>query len=459
MSTDRDVTERLAGFLARARWEEVPASLRHEAKRTLLNHLGTALGGCRDAAVEHALAVLGEFSGAAEATVIGRAERTDVLNAAFLNAAAANVLDFDDTHLPTVIHPAAPVAPAVLALAERGRVSGPAFLHALVLGIETECRLGSAVSPWHYERGWHITSTCGVVGAAAAAGKLLGLDAERMAHALGLGANQACGLVESLGSMAKSVSVGNAARNGVLAALLAGRGFTAAPRTLEGPRGFARVMGERADLEAIDRDLGSVWESARNTYKPYPCGIVLHPVIDALLDLRERHAPLAENVARVVVRGHPLLKQRADRPGPRSGRAASVSAQHTAAVCLLYGAAGLAQYTDACAAEPDVQAFGAKVIVEADPAIPVGGAAVEVHMADGRTLAHAIANARGSFTRPMTDAEIEAKVRDLARIGAPEVDVERLIATVWDAEQLDDASALARLAAPRGAPKVVRSST
>src|SRR5687767_14307052 len=315
-----NATRTLARFIAQSRWEALPEPVRQEAKRTLLNFLGCALGGCRDPAVEHALAVLRVYSGPPQASVLGRGERLDLLSASFINGAAANAHDFDDTHLPTVIHPAAPVVPAALALCESASLSGAQLLHAIVLGVEVECRVGNAVTPWHYAHGWHITSTCGVIGAAAAAAKLLNLDESRTINALGLAANQACGLIESLGTMAKSISVGNAPRNGLFAALLAERGYTASPQTIEGPRGFAHVMGEGPDLARIDEGLGKDWESARNTYKPYPCGIVLHPVIDALLDLRRRLEPQA--VRRVTVKGHPLLRQRADRPRPRSGREA-----------------------------------------------------------------------------------------------------------------------------------------
>jgi 2-methylcitrate dehydratase PrpD len=444
-----NVTAQLAGFVADSRWEDVPATVRHESKRALLNILGAAFGGCRHAAVDHAIAVLGPFSGPAEATILGRSERTDALTAAFVNAASANVLDFCDTHHPTIIHPTAPVAPALLAFAERRACSGEALLHALLLGIEAECRVGNAVSPWHYAHGWHITSTCGVIGAAVAVGKLLALDAERMVRAIGLGATQACGLVESLGSMAKSVSVGNAARNGIVAALLAENGFTAAPETLAGERGFTRVMGRDADPSAIVRDLGTVWEATKNAYKPYPCGIVLHPLIDALLELRARHDLRPEQVERVTVRGHPLLRQRTDRKRPRSGSSAQVSLQHTAAVCLIYGKAGVAEYTDARAIEPAVQALGERVDVQDDASIPVEGIAVSLRTVDGRTLALDVAHAVGSLGRPMTDAQIEVKVRTHAALNAPTVAVDRLIDAVWALDRTDDAAGVARLAAAR----------
>ena len=424
-------TTALAAFIARSRWEDVPPPVRHQAKRTLLNFVGCALGGCRDPAVELALSVLQGFSGPPQATVIGRGERLDALSASFLNGAAANVHDFDDTHLPTVIHPAAPVAPAALALAEMHPVSGAELLHAIVLGIEVECRVGNAVSPWHYAHGWHITSTCGVIGAAAAASKLLKLNQPQTVCALGLAANQACGLMESLGTMAKSVSVGNAPRNGLFAALLAKRGYTASPQTIEGPRGFAQVMGERPDLGWLEKNLGIDWESARNICKPYPCGVVLHPVIDALLHLRKVNDLRLEAVARVVVTGHPLLRQRTDRPRPASGREAQVSLQHTAAVCLAYGAAGLREFSDAVAADPRVRAFAPKVEIVDDAALPIEAARLSIHTADGRRLSHEIKNAN-----PMSDAQLEAKARELAAFGAPGCDINALIAAVW---QIEDA--------------------
>jgi 2-methylcitrate dehydratase PrpD len=268
-----------------------------------------------------------------------------------------------------------------------------------------------------------------------------------MTRAIGLGATQACGLLESLGTMAKSVSVGNAARNGLLAALLAERGFAAAPDTLAGERGFTRVMGHDAEPAAIVRDLGTVWEATKNAYKPYPCGIVLHPVIDALLELRERHTLRPEQVERITVRGHPLLRQRTDRKRPRSGSEAQVSLQHTAAVCLLYGRAGVAEYTDARANEPAVQAFGERVAVQDDPSIPVEGIAVALRTADGRELALEVEHAVGSLGRPMTDAQIEAKLRAHAALNAPTVAVDRLIEAVWALDRADDAAGVARLAA------------
>src|SRR6201997_1140059 len=297
-------SERLAELVAAAQWDAVPQSVRHEGKRSLLNFLGCALGVARTPPIEMALRVLLPLSGESRGALLGRAERLDPLNAAFINAIGGNLLDYDDTHLRTVIHPSAPVAPATLALAEQRGLSGAAMLHAFILGAEVECRIGNAVSPGHYARGWHITSTCGVFGAAAAAAKLLGLNATQTWHALGIAASQSAGIIENLPSAAKNVSVGNAARNGLLAALLAEQGYTAAPAAIEGPLGWARAMGDEPDVAEITEGLGERWELLSNTYKPYPCGIVMHSVIDACLALRPQVA--ADEIAELVISGEQL---------------------------------------------------------------------------------------------------------------------------------------------------------
>ena len=443
-----DVSRQLARFLVASTPGDLPARVVHEAKRSLLNFFGCALGGCRDEAMEHASAVMLPLAGPPAATVIGRPERTDILTAAFLNAAAGNVFDFDDTHIPTIIHPTAPVAPVVLALAETRPVSGRDLLHALVLGIGVECRLGNAVSPEHYRRGWHITSTCGVFGAATAAGKLLGLDAKRMVWALGSAAAQSSGLIETLGHMAKSVGVGQSARGGLLAALLAQQGLAGPDRPLEGPRGFAYVMGDGPDFGALLNALSSRWEILANTYKPYPCGVVLNPVIDACLALAQENKIAAERIARITVAGHSLLRERTDRPAVTTGREAQVSAQHSVAVALLQRAAGIQQFSDAVVKDPAVLALREKVTVIEDASIPVSAAVLTITFSDGGVLTKRVDEARGSLDRPLTDAEIEAKVVDLVAYGAPGVDARRLIDAVWSLEESRNAGELMRLARP-----------
>jgi len=448
MSDHPRVTERLAAFLVASRWEDIPAAVRHEGVRSLLNFVGGALGGCRDEAVSLAVRVLMPYFGAAQATIIGRSERPDALNAAFFNAVSANVLEYDDTHLATVIHPAAPVVPGLLALAEQRPVPGIQLLHALILGVEAECRIGLGVMPTHYRRGWHITATCGIFGAAAAAGKLLGLDRRHMAWALGHAATQSAGLVESLGSMSKSIGVGNAAKNGLAAALFAEAGFTAADQAIEGRYGFAPVTSDSVNPGAITEGLGESWEILANAYKPYPCGVVLFPVIDACLELRARHRPAPERIREIVVRGHPLLCERADRPRVDTGREAKVSLQHSVAAAFLEGAAGLAQFEDRCVADPAVRALRAKVRVEEDSSIPVEAALVTLRLDDGSSFTEHVRHGRGTPGRPMSEAELDAKFADLAAFGAPDVDAVGLIARFRAIENEADVAPLLRLTVP-----------
>ncbi|MCA3347001.1 MAG: MmgE/PrpD family protein [Roseomonas sp.] len=237
-------TQILGRFVTESRFEALPEALRHEGRRSILNHVGCALGVARDPAVITALEIMREASGKPSASVLGQRDRLGVMEAAFVNAIASNLLDYDDTHLNTVIHPSAPVAPVAFALGEELGASGAEVLHAFLLGGEIACRIGNAVSPGHYARGWHITASCGVFGAAAAAARLMRLSVEETAHALGIAASQSGSIVENLATAAKNIGVGNAARNGILAARFAARGYRAAPLAIEGPLGWARAMGD-----------------------------------------------------------------------------------------------------------------------------------------------------------------------------------------------------------------------
>jgi 2-methylcitrate dehydratase PrpD len=440
----------LGDFVARFPRQEVPAALCHEAKRSLLNFFGCALASARDPAVETAIRVLRPFSGAGESSLIGRAERLDAMAASFVNAVAANLLDYDDTHLETVIHPTAPVAPPLLALAEQRGLPGAEVLHAFLLGAEVECRIGNSVSPGHYARGWHITATCGVFGAAAACARLLGLDGAQTWHALGIAASQAAGVVENLPSAAKNVGVGNAARNGLFAALLAQQGYTAAPAAIEGPLGWARAAGDAPRLVAIAEGLGERWEIMKNTYKPYPCGIVLHAVIDACLDLRTRHGLSADDVAAAVVRGHPLLLARGDRP-VENEREARVSIHHSVAVAVAFGVTGVREFSLPVVTDPAIAALRRKVRAEVDDALPVGAAAVEVQTVGGGTLRSVVTHARGSRERPLSDQELEAKFAENARLGGFAGDPARLTEQVWRLDEASGVGPLMDLMSGRGA--------
>ncbi len=446
MRQNQPVTENLAKWAVATSWDALPAAVAHQAKRSLVNFFAVALTGCRDATIEAALASLAAFSSGGPATVIGRRERLDALSAAFVNAAGANVLDFCDTHVATAIHPTAPLVPALLALAEMQQVRGRDLLLALVLGQEVACRVGLAISPSHYHKGWHITATCGVFGAAAGSGKLLGLSSEQMVSALGLAATQAAGLCECLGTPAKSVGVGNAARNGLWSALLAARNFAGPAEPLNGVQGYFHALGETPDLSRLMDGLGESWEILKTSYKPYPCGFVVHPVIDCILDWRRAHPSAVAD--KVVVTGNPLMVARADRPNISTGRESQVSVQHAVAAALLAGKAGLDQFGDACVQDPRVQALRRKVSVTGDASIATTAAAVTITTTDGAVHKLTQAAARGSDANPMSDHDLEDKLRAAAAGWNPRYDIASLMEAIWRVDESDDVAKLAAMTVP-----------
>jgi 2-methylcitrate dehydratase PrpD len=441
------VTEGLARHIVATRWEDMPRDVRHQAKRSLVNFFAVTLAGCRSRPIEITLRSLSEFSGGRQVALIGRPEKIDALSAAFLNAAGANVDDFCDTHTATVIHPTAPVAGALFSYAGLRPMSGSDLLLALVLGNEAQARIGLAISPSHYNRGWHITSTCGVFGAATAIGKLAPLDERQMVWALGNAATQSAGLCECLGTPAKSLSVGNAARNGLWSALLAGKGYDGPAEPLAGVQGFYNALAEQPDLSCITDGWGDRWEIMATSYKPYPCGFVIHPVLDCVLDWRRDHP--AADIARVVVRGNPLLSVRADRPNVSTGREAQVSVQHAVAAALLKGQAGLDQFTDGCVQDPEVMKLRSKVEVLRDERFSTVAAAVEVTASDGKVFKLEQKAARGSDVNPLSDRDLEDKLRSAALLWNPRYDATPLIDAIWSVEASADVSDLVALTVPR----------
>jgi 2-methylcitrate dehydratase PrpD len=443
----------LGHFVSTMQWHDLSETLQYDAKRALVNFFGGTLGAARHPDITALATVLETFSGPREATVIGRGERLDALSASTLNAVSANLLDYDDTHLPTVIHPAAPVAPPVLALAERQRAAGADVLLAFLLGVEVECRIGNAVSPQHYARGWHITATCGVFGAAAAAAKLLRLSPEQTAHALSIAASQSAGLVENLPSGAKNIGVGHAARNGLFAALMAARGYTGAPAALEGPYGWARACGDTLQRERLLAELGAQWEASKNMFKPYPCGIVMHAVIDACFELREKFHVATAQIAAVLVRGDALLLARGDRM-VRNAREARVSIHHCVAAAFLWGKAGVEEFSPARVMSDAAVAFRTVVRVELDASLPMGAATVIVRTHAGDTYEATVVQARGSLAHPLSDAELEAKVSAAASGSMPAQDIEQSLAMLWQLQHLTTIQPLMALVAGRDAVAV-----
>jgi 2-methylcitrate dehydratase PrpD len=440
------VTARLAAFVTDTRLDQIPAVTQHAAKRALVDVVGVALGAAEEPAVRIAREVARALGGAPQATLWGTAERTSLIHAARVAGIMAHVLDYDDTHLPTILHPSAPVAAAALPVAEWRRASGAELLTAFVVGFEVAARVALSVCPAHYDAGWHVTGTAGVFGAAAAAARLLGLDARHTAWALGAAAAQAAGLREMFGSMCKSLHAGKAAENGVLAALLAREGFTAPAEPLAGRRGFGAVLSTRFDPAALTEALAERWEVHRNAFKPYACGVVTHPAIDAARQLRAQGYEAAA-LARLELHVHPLVLELCGKRAPQTGLEGKFSVYHCAAVGFLDDAAGPAQFTDAVVRRPDVVALRERVTATADPALAEDQARLVAHLVDGRPVEIFVPHASGTLENPLSDEALAAKFR---AVTAPVLGAERagaLLGRLWRLEAEPDAAALAALLA------------
>ncbi|MBV8170175.1 MAG: MmgE/PrpD family protein, partial [Alphaproteobacteria bacterium] len=430
------VTSTLARYVVDAQPDDLPEAVRREGERAILHLIGCAIGGCRHETVDAAWAAFGPFAGPPQAGLIGRRERTDAVTAALINGIASHVLDFDDTHASCFVHPSGPVACALLPLAEHHKVSGKELVNAFVLGVEVECRIANGVIPSHYEIGWHLTGTAGVFGAAAACGKLLGLDHRQMVWALGIAASQSAGIRENFGSMCKSLHSGRAAQGGLAAALMAHRGFTSSETPLEGKRGFVHVASTTQNLDAITKDLGKTFEIMRNTYKPFACGLVQHPVIDACLRLRTAHNLKESQIDRVDLVVHPIVLELTAKRVPRTGLEGKFSTFHSAAVALVDGDAQEAQYSDARVRDPVVAGLTARVHATGSPTLGREAATLTITLRDGRVLKEHVEHAVGSLEFPMSDAQMDAKVLGLAVEVIGKEKAESLIAlcrSLWSA--------------------------
>jgi 2-methylcitrate dehydratase PrpD len=447
-STAVGVTRTLARFVVESKWSDIPEAARKEAARTIVNWVGCTLGGARHETVDCALSALSELSGPRTATVLGRKERLDILHASLLNGISSHVLDFDDTHLETIIHPAGPVAPVLLALAERQTLSGADFLHAFILGVDVECRIGMAVYPWHYDQGYHITGSAGVFGAAAAAGKILGLDEKQMTWALGIAATQSAGLREMFGTMCKAFHPGRAAQNGLTAALLAAKNFTSSEQSLEAPRGFAHVLSGERDFSKLTRGLRETYEITRNTYKPFPCGIVIHPTIDACIQLRNEHSLRNSDMERVELRVHPLVLELTGKRTPMTGLEGKFSVYHSAAVALLRGVVGQREYGDDVVRDPEVVALRDRVSATADPSVREEEVYARVILASGRTIEKHVEHVVGSLENPLSDRDLETKFRGQAEGLLFAGEIQELLSLCWSVAALPDVSAIAKASVP-----------
>ena len=422
------VTTALARYATHASYTALPAHIQTEAARTFMNWMGCALGGSQEEAVAIAVDTVGEFGGGPQAAIIGHRQRTDIGNAAMVNCISSSILAFDDAHLATVTHPSGPVCSSLFAAAEKYPVSGEDFLAAVAMGIEVTCRLSNMLllAPAKFNVGFYVTGLSGPIGAAAAVGRLLRLDEQQMRWAIGIAATQSGGFRENHGTMTAHFRPGHAARSGVWAALLAKRGFTCSEHSLESEKGFADVFSSGVDFNRAVAGLGEEFEILRNTYKPYPCGIVMHPTMDACLDICAQLQP-GERVVSATLRVNPLTLTLTGERNPKDPLMAAVSIYFWTAAALARHHAGLAETRQECVDDPEIAALQDHIDAIADATIRRDESIVEAITSQGRKLMAHTTVTRGSFERKMTDTELDAKFMDQALAVLPKDRAERLL--------------------------------
>ncbi|MEO3997964.1 MmgE/PrpD family protein [Mesorhizobium sp. CAU 1732] len=434
---------RLGAFAAGLSWGELDDEVRAEARRVFVNTLSVAVAGAADDGIRQIGGALLDMGEAGSVAVPGWPAGFNLPAAALVTAAAANVLDYDDTHIPTLIHLGAPIYGALVALAQQERVSGPQFLTAFVAGAEIACRLGLALTPAHYDDGFHVTATCGVVGAAVACGKVLGLDAGGMANAIGIAAHASSGLIENLSSGAKSVGVGDAARNGLMAAFYARAGIDAATTSVEGKNGFLRVLSRAPRAEGLDDGLGAVWQFLESSSKPYASCVLTFPVIDAVLELKERHGVNVDAIRAVEIHGNPLLLARADRVHPTTAREAKLSLHHSVAVSLINGTAGVKDFLQDAIENEDVRSLAGKVKAIGSHDFSTVAAKAKIMLDGDESVELTVSHGRGSRERPLTEDEVRRKALTIFSDAWPGVDGNARLRSVWEiADSADVAASL-----------------
>jgi 2-methylcitrate dehydratase PrpD len=423
--------------------EAIPPEILHQANRCVMNFCAVALHASKDPAINGLIDVFAADDCAPRATVIGKGFRTSGQNAALANGFLGHFDDFDDTHMVNSIHPTSPIFPAPLALSELQPVSGRDLLAAFAIGLEVACRVGTAVEANRKpgSENWHPTSMFGILGAAAATGRLLKLTREQMVFALGIAGTQASGLRISSGSMCKPLHAGKSAQNGLFAALAAQRGITASDRMLEGARGIIGIQTDRFDTAPLVEGLGEHWEIRHVGFKPYSCGIVTHGLIDGVLTLRERDGLTLENLERMDGYLHTISPNLAANRHMGIGLQGKFSYYHAMGVALVDGRVLPAQFTDARVNDPMVAAARDRVELGTDTSLARDAAIVKAITKDGRALTANIAHQTGSPDNPMSDAQTETKFRDLAGdvLGAK---LDRAVETLWGLSGLSNAGGL-----------------
>lgn len=447
---DEGATAQIAQFVHRTTYDQLPESARHAARRAFVNIVGCCLGGARHEIVEIATGALLPLAGAPVAGLLGRKERTDVLTAALLNSLSSAAYSFDDTHAKSILHPSGAVAASLLAIAEQQPMRGEDFLLAFTLGVEVASRVCMAVSvaPAVGDIGWSQTGITAGIGAAAAAAKALGLDAQRTIWAIGIAALDASGFRAAHGTMSATWIFGHAAQSGLRAAVLAKHGLVGPRDPLGAQYGFASLFADAAHLAYITDSLGAQFEVNALAYKPYPCGVVIHPSLDAALTWSQSANADADSIAQVGLRVHPSALALGYRRHPVGVLEAKVSLYHWVAAALVRGRAGLAEGQEDVITDPRIVRMRDLIQVEVDSTLGAQSAALSVTTKDGHQRTIMVAANKGSIANPMSDDDLSEKFRGQTALAISSESAARLLQACWHADQLTDVAEIVRQSRP-----------
>jgi 2-methylcitrate dehydratase PrpD len=447
-------TKYVVDYIVSSRFEAIPGQALTVAKGAIQDCVGVALAGARHPAGAIPAEWARRNTGAGAATVWGQNFKTAAHDAALVNGTAAHALDYDDVTWGLIGHPSVSLVPSVLAIAETLNASGRDVLHAYVVGFEVMAKLGRTTQPRHsLDGGWHATGTIGAFGATAACCKLLGLDAERTAHALGIVYSMTSGNVSNFGTMCKPLHAGLAARNAVEASLWAQAGFTSLPHPFDGPRSFHEVYsrGLPADMQPLE-ELGKIYELVVRgvVIKPYPCGVALHPAIDAVHALKQEHAIDPDEIASAEAGVTKYTFDKLCYLVPQTGLEAKFSMPYTIARSLLDERIGFDTFTDRLVQDERAQALTRRISMYVHPGIEnawkIGSRPVNVrlHLRDGRVLERQVDISKGNPEVAMTPAELNVKFEDCARLSLDPAAMNAASQALQDIESLAAISELTR---------------
>lgn len=444
------LSQRLTEFMSKTKYEDIPTKVLEEAKHCFIDCLGCMLAGAKEPVAGIIVNYVETMGGNPDASVIGHNLKTSVYNAAMANGVIGHALDYDDMSASLIGHSSTVVLPAVLAMGEYKKISGRQALEAYTLGIEVSCAIGRGANPQHYQNGWHPTSSIGVFGATAAAGKILGLSEEKFIHAFGIAASESSGLRENFGTMTKPLHAGRAAARGVLAAMLASKSFTGARNIFEGEAGFFKVMAGNYDLEKIHKSLGNPYEveSPGLSIKPYPaCGAAFNG-IDAILALVKEHNIKPEEVKKIECGSVPIAKDVLIYPLPKTGLEGKFSMPFCLALALVEEKVTLDHFTDQKVSDPAIVKLMEKTNLYVDPDLAKIGyrgtfnTIIKISLNDGREYIKRLDYSKGSPENPLSEDELFDKYVDCARRLLPEEKVNRSVQMLKGLPELADLTEL-----------------